>query len=142
MIFQECCRVKLDWDIELPYDLLNSWHKWVDNITTLNFKIPRCLRLDINCNSIELHTFVDGSETGYGAVSYFKFLNTNCTKTSFVASKSRLTPLNNSTLRTIPRIELGAAKLGVELSLKICEEIYFDVNKHYFWSDSTTVLRL
>ena len=140
-IFQECCIIKLDWDCELPLELLSSWHKFVNSIKSLNFSIPRCLRSDVNCNSIELHTFVDGSETGYGSVSYLRFLFNHHVDISFVASKSRLTPLNNSILKTIPRIELCAALLGVDLSLKICEELSFDVNKHYFWCDSSTVLR-
>ena len=69
-IIQECCRINLDWDSELPLDLLNPWHKFVNSIKSLNFTIPRCLRSGANCNSIELHTFVDCSETGYGSVSY------------------------------------------------------------------------
>ena len=48
-------------------ELLSSRHKFVSSIKSLNFSIPRCLRSDVICNSIELHTFVDGSQIGYGS---------------------------------------------------------------------------
>ena len=63
------------------------------------------------------------------------------TRVSLLASKVRLTPLNNSTLKTVPRIELCSAKLGVELVLKLVKELSFKINKVTYWSDSLTVLR-
>ena len=57
-----------------------------------------------------------------------------------VFSKTRLTPLNNTTLWTIPRIELCAAKLAVEIASILANEIEQPVDKKTFWTDSTTVL--
>ena len=69
---------------------------------------------------IEMHIFCDGSETAYGAVVYLLFTYPSSeTSTALVASKSRLTPLCNSTLKTVPRIELCSARLAVELTKKI-----------------------
>ena len=57
-------------------------------------------------------------------------------------SKSRLTPLDRKSLKTVPRIELNAAKLGVLLYEKIKEELPLqNVSSTYFWTDSKSTLQ-
>lgn len=144
-LFQEACRRRLDWDVTLPDDIAQAWRKWKANIVHLaEYAIPRCLKVKPNHESVELHIFTDGSETAYGSVAYLKFIYgplDSDVSVSLVASKSRLTPLNNSTLKTVPRIELCSAKLGVELSCKLKEEFTYKIDSEYFWTDSVTVLR-
>ena len=140
ILFQQSCKLKLDWDSKLPDDLITNWNKWIEDVNDLSlYSIPRCTK---HCptRSIELHTFCDGSVQAYGAVSYMRYVYENETiSVSMVASKSRLTPINNSTLKTIPRIELASAKLGIELSNKIKAELT-DLSSFYFYTDSTSVL--
>lgn len=141
-LFQEACKLKVDWDFILSESFQNAWKKWLYNIQQLNnYSIPRCLQFNISFNKVEMHIFVDGSETAYGTVAYCKFIydNNQC-NVSFLASKSRLTPLNNRTLKTVPRIELCSAKLGVELSMKLARELDYKFNNTFYYSDSTTVL--
>jgi len=57
-----------------------------------------------------------------------------------VLAKARLTPLNNNTHRTIPRIELNAAKLSVLLKQILETELDYRIDEEIFWTDSTTVL--
>ena len=144
-LFQESCRRKLGWDDPLPADLLKIWNDWVENIKQLvHYKVPRCLKLFAIHTCVELHMFCDGSLTAYGAVAYLKFRYADEAKdasVSLLASKSRLTPLCNSTLKTVPRIELCSAKLGVELVQKLKKEITYEITNEYYWSDSVTVLR-
>ena len=132
-IFQEACKLHLQWDGVLPASLQKSWKKWIENINCLtDFEVPRCMKRQEFHSRAELHTYADGSERAYGCVSYLKlFYEDGSVSTSLVASKSRLTPLNNSTLKTIPRIELSAAKLAVELSCKLVSELDIEV-KCYF----------
>lgn len=75
---------------------------------------------------------VDGSEPAYGSVGYFKFSWSNECICTIVMAKVRLTPLNRTSLKTIPHIELNAAKLDVYLYLKITSEIDFQSNSVYF----------
>ena len=86
--------------------------------------------------------FADGSEKAYGAVAYLRIEdveeNVRC---SFVMSKARLTPMNNKTLKTIPRVELNAAKLAVILAGILQQELKMNLHGVYFWSDSTAVLK-
>ena len=56
---------------------------------------------------------------------------------SFVISKTRLASIKTL---TIPRLELQAAVVTARLKTKILEEIDFEVNEMYFWSDSKIVL--
>ena len=46
-----------------------------------------------------------------------------------------------TTLKTIPKIELASAKLGVELSLALTRELDLPIEKEVFYSDSVDVLR-
>lgn len=88
-----------------------------------------------------MHTFADGSETAYGACTYLKFIyDDGNISTSLICSKSRITPLTRTVLRTIPRIELCSAKLAVELADKLSHELTYKISVRKFWSDSTTVL--
>ena len=128
-LFQEACRLKLSWDEILPQNIIESWNEWVNDLILLkSYNIERCMMSSINCNCTELHLFCDGSEQAYGAVAYLRFDYGAYIETSQVASKSRLTPLNNSTLKTIPRIELCSAKLAVELSLKLQKELQYKID--------------
>ncbi|XP_047741664.1 uncharacterized protein LOC125179586 [Hyalella azteca] len=144
-IFQESCRLHLDWDQPLPPELRQAWEDWLASLDSLSaYEIPRCLKFSVaprETISTELHTFCDGSETAYGAVCYLRFITFEGAFVSPpVFSKARLTPLGNKTLKTIPRIELCAAKLAVDVARCVQREIEFNLDKRYFWSDSTTVL--
>ena len=58
-------------------------------------------------------------------------------------AKTKLTPLNRSSLKTIPRIELNAAKMAVSLYLKLKQELCSDINidSVTFWTDSVATLQ-
>ena len=110
-IFQETCNLKLQWDDDLPKDLANKWHKWTSDIPLLcNYEVARCCKPKGTISSTELHLFSDGSKTAYGVIAYARFIMVDSTiHCAPLMAKARLIPLNNTTLRTIPRIELNAA---------------------------------
>ena len=95
----------------------------------------------VGCPNIELHIFCDGSLTAYGAVAYARFYNVDDVHCSLIMSKSRQTPINNNSLRTVPCIELNAAKLAVCLRIPVVNELRLEFGGEYFWSDSQTVLK-
>ena len=85
--------------------------------------------------------FMYGGEKAYGAVAYLRFWHADLeVSVKPLVSKSRLAPLNNTTLKTIPRIELCSAKLGVELAQKLLKELDFTISRCFYWNDSITVL--
>ena len=144
-IFQTACQSKLGWDDPLPSELNEAWNKWKTDIKNLNkFEIPRCYRTGIkNCKDQQLHIFTDGSLTAYGAVAYLRTSDEdNTVTTSIMAAKARLTPIDRNSLKTVPRIELNAAKIGVELYEKIRKETknVIKPERTVFWTDSTATL--
>lgn len=143
-IFQETCYAGLHWDDPLPMMLQESWKEWLKKIyVLLEYRIPRCFKLKYDVTSSQLHLFCDGSETAYAAVAYLRYADDNerAICSSFVMSKTRLVPLKGSALATIPRIELNGAKLAVQLQQIVTRQLGFTVNKMFFWTDSTTVLK-
>lgn len=141
LLFQEACCLRIHWDDELTVDILTRWSKWKESILELkHYEIKRCFKFRIDVHSYELNLFCNGSEKAYGAVAYVTCSYSNNSSSSLVASKSRLTPMNNTTLKTVLRIELAAAKLAIELYLEISSELEYNFSKTTFWSDSTNVL--
>ena len=144
-IFQLACSNNLNWDDQLPIDLFKKWEDWLQEIPTLDdFLVSRCYKIEAHePDEIQLHIFCDGSELAYAAVAYLRFSYKQLGKatTAFVLAKSRLVPLKTTAMVTVPRIELNAAKLAVTISLVLKSELQYKINKTFYWSDSTTVLR-
>ena len=142
-LFQETCRLKLDWDDVLPDDLNCKWQAWLREIPCLeNYVVQRCLKRDLNDTLfVDLHVFCDGSFTAYGAVAYARYVNIDgdvvC---SLIMSKTRQTPVGKSALKTVPRIELNAAKLAVIVAQTVKRESCLKFREEHYWSDSKTVL--
>ena len=87
----------------------------------------------------ELHNFADASQIAYGAVSYLRLVDVeeriHC---AFLIGKSRLAHLKPM---TVPRLELSAAVLAVQLDQTVREELDIPVSQSTFWTDSTCVLQ-
>ena len=108
IMFQQICKLSLDWDSALPDNLkqtffcLQSFLKENEQI-----EVPRYI-FDIDKNEsqfkIKLHGFSDASLQAYGAVIYSRCLSksSNIT-TNLIPSKSRAAPIKPT---TAPRLEL------------------------------------
>ena len=145
-LFQICCDLKLGWDESIPAQYEYQWNKYRIEIAQLNhFKLPRCYKS--SCSDVktaELHLFADGSNIAYGAVAYLRHTYiSDVISTSIVMAKSKLTPLNRTSLKTVPRIELNAAKLAVQLYETLNIELgeYMEIHSVKFWTDSRAVLQ-
>lgn len=141
ILIQDLTVRKLGWDEELSDTERSRWTKWKNELSVLeNFKTERCIQ-PIKCGvkKFQLHTFADASEYAYGAVTYLKTTdkngNTDC---ALVMAKSRLSPVHRV---TIPRLELAAATLAVQLENKIRKEIDLELEESLFWTDSKIVLQ-
>ena len=87
-----------------------------------------------------LHIFADTLSNAYGCAAYFRVVENNKAKVSFVIGKSRLAPLKEKRL-SIPKLELQATVTATRTKTKLLEETNFDVERIYFWSNSKTVLK-
>ena len=145
-INQELCRLKVDWNSELPRELSMRWKKWKEDLVNLrSYEMPRCLKPKGfgQIEQIELHHFADASqEHGYGTVSYLRFVNEKGEiHVSLVMGKSKVKPLNKAV--TVPKLELTAATLATRVNKTIMKELRgrLEINKVMYWTDSMIVLK-
>ena len=139
LIIQELWRRQIDWDEELPDEILQSWQSWKDGLNMPQvIAVPRWYGFHREeSQNVQLHVFCDASEVAYGAVAYLRTVTHGRITVSFVMSKTRLAPIKTL---TVPRLELQAAVTAIRLKSKILEEIDLNVDQTHLWSDSKIVL--
>ena len=130
-----------EWDQPLPVELKASWDNWCDSLVNLqNVQVPHAYSTipPKDATRVELHVFCDAYTRGIAAVAYFKvFLRDGTIEVSFVIGKAKLAPLHAN---TVPRLELCAAVLTVELGDLIKEEQAIELDSTTYYSDSKVVL--
>ncbi|XP_036345739.1 uncharacterized protein LOC118754983 [Rhagoletis pomonella] len=140
IILQEIWRSACGWDDRIPDEQFTKWLRWIRLIPKIeNMRIPRnYIRTEFDSPpQIELHTFVDASESSYAAVSYMRYSDGKIVDCAMVSSKTRVAPLK---VMSIPRLELKAALLGARLSKHVRESHSISIATSTYWSDSRTVL--
>ncbi len=137
MILQQLWRMGLGWDEELPAEVARQWEKWAGELELLpQLRIDRCLTGGA-VEEAELHVFCDASGRGYAAVAYLVTGKTGRRYARLVMSKAKVAPIKQL---SIPRLELMAALLGVELAEKIYVALSLPRDKVHYYTDSTNVL--
>lgn len=132
-----------DWDHPIPDDKQSEWVAWRSSLQVLKeVRIRRTycsMSLDASDGvRKELHVFSDASENAVAAVAYLKTITaTGKEEIGFVFGKSKLAPKHGN---TIPRLELCAAVLAVEIYEVISEELEIGFDSVRFYSDSKVVL--
>lgn len=105
------------WDEPLPEEQRLAWEAWCKALQALTLlRVPCCYTVasSTGVKKQELHTFCDASNNAIGAVSYLRTVQHNGSiQVSFVFGKAKLAP---SHATTIPRLELCAAALGIEIT--------------------------
>lgn len=139
MILQEIWTCGCGWDDELPDDIRKKSEIWLAEFQDLsNIEVPRSFGFDSSVQSTTLHTFVDASQEAYGAVVYVRNVHKDGEiRTHLVTAKTRVAPL---TAISIPRLELMAAVLGMDLTVRASNALSLDLKTTQFWSDSMNVL--
>ena len=136
ILFQKLCLDKIDWDSNLPKQLLGTWNSLLNDLKCLNnVKIPRCY-FRSRPVQFELHGFSDTSNRAYTGVVYIQSLyEDGGTDVRLVALKTRVAPLKR---QAISRLELLGALIlaGLVNSLDLTEGNV----KTVYWTDWTTAL--
>ena len=142
LLLQELCRKKLQWDEEISELEKKQWLRWLNDLSKLKeVKVGRCLKpRDFGViKTTELHLFSDGSRVGYGEVAYLRLVDykdrIHC---SFILGRARVAPIREI---TIPRLELSAAVVSVQLRESIQRELDMKLDRVMFWTDSKSVLK-
>ncbi|XP_058828364.1 uncharacterized protein LOC131688208 [Topomyia yanbarensis] len=141
MIIQDLWRLGCDWDEEINDQSYRKWTQWLALLPIVEgIKIPRFYFKDILPlvpNALQLHIFVDASESAYGCVAFLRTMTPNGPHSVLVMAKTKVAPLKQL---TIPRLELQAAVLGSRLFKTIKESHTVEIKQCFMWTDSSTVL--
>ena len=143
LILQSLWEKGLDWDEPIDEDDLREWQQWVTELQELsNVELKRCFwPAGFKTVRFVLHTFADSSERAYGAVCYLQMISdTGEIHVGIVMSKTRVAPVKRHCL-TLPRLELQAAVLAVDVHDVVVRELDLPIADSYFWSDSMIVLQ-
>ncbi|XP_063901935.1 uncharacterized protein LOC135121564 [Zophobas morio] len=138
IVIQRLWMLKIGWDEPVPETIQQTWQNLLRTFGSLNqINIPRNI-IQINRIAIEMHGFGDASQVAYGAAVYLRVTDSSeNSQTHLIAAKSRIAPLKTITL---PRLELSAALLLTRLMNVVSQALHMEINRKYFWSDSTIVL--
>ncbi|KAJ8369941.1 hypothetical protein SKAU_G00099690 [Synaphobranchus kaupii] len=130
-----------DWDTPLQEEKLQEWEVWRNSLQELQqLHIPRRYTSNSlsNAKCTELCVFSDASTKAIAAVAYLKAIDEHGkSDVGFVLGKAKLAPLSDP---TIPRLELCAAVLAVEMAELILEELDLKPDAVHFYCDSKVVL--
>lgn len=139
-MFQSLCRLKCEWDENLPEFVQTQWTRWLTDLPIIDtLELPRCIKpLHFAYTKAQIHVFADASEKQYGSVAYIRLENEHgeihC---NFLMAKVKLAPLKST---TIPRLELMAAVEAVKLDNLLTRELNIPLTESVFWTDSSIVL--
>ena len=141
LMLRELVQQKADWDDPVPEEMRPRWEKWRAELKDLEkLEAQRCVKPPNfgELKSAEIHSFADASQFAVGQVSYLRLVNEDDQiHVSFLMGKARVAPLK---LVSIPRLELTAAVISVNVAQELSREIDLDVDATVYYSDSTVVL--
>ena len=138
LLIQSVWRKAIGWDECIDDELFEKWRLWMKMLLQIeDIRIPRCYQSLNHVSSVEMHTFVDASESAYSAVIYFRFISEDQCQVSLITSKTRVAP--NKPL-SVPRLELLAGVLGARLASNVSKAHRIKIDRRFYWSDSRTVL--
>ncbi|XP_028996228.1 uncharacterized protein LOC114849211 isoform X1 [Betta splendens] len=139
-IVRELSSEERDWDAPLPVGKEKMWVSWRDSLKVLKgLQVPRCYSPGSlkSTEKKELCIFSDASIVAIGAVAYLHTVDSEGHHVGFVMGKSKLAP---RPAHTVPRLELCAAVLAVEIFELIRDELDVKVDNVKFFTDSKIVL--
>ncbi|XP_075533172.1 uncharacterized protein LOC142566217 [Dermacentor variabilis] len=130
-----------DWDTPLSDEKKQRWDEWKNSLQTLQHLHVRRTYTPVStleAGSRDIHVFSDASTRAVAAVAYLRVTDKQGDRhVGFVMGKAKLAPQPE---HTIPRLELCAAVLAVEMTDSILRELGFRPNSVTFYTDSKVVL--
>ena len=139
LLLRDLTKQAEDWGSPLPGNREAEWTRWRDSLKDLQeLQIPRTYTSFSPSSTLlkELCVFADASTMAIAAVAYLK-ATTGHTEVGFIFGKAKLAPQPDL---SIPRLELCAAVLAVEIAELIVGEMDLEVDCITYYSDSKVVL--
>ncbi|VDI29008.1 Hypothetical predicted protein [Mytilus galloprovincialis] len=130
----------VDWDQPLTDETADEWKSWRDTLIAIEtLRIPRTYVPYLSKTATkELHVFSDASEKAIAAVAYLRTTDSSGEPNiGFILGKAKVAPTSG---HTIPRLELSAAVLAVEITQTIMDNLDLHIDTVKFYTDSKVVL--
>ncbi|XP_071166204.1 uncharacterized protein [Mytilus edulis] len=134
----------LSWDSigtqPLTDETADEWKSWRDTIIPIEtLRIPRTYVPYLSKPATkELHVLSDASEKAIAAVAYLRTTDSSGEPNiGFILGKAKVAPTSG---HTIPRLELSAAVLAVEITQTIMDNLDLHIDTVKFYTDSKVVL--
>ncbi|XP_072516499.1 uncharacterized protein [Salminus brasiliensis] len=141
LLLRELSSVCSEWDVPLPENKHEEWNRWLESLQELKeLHIPRTYSSFSlsSAQCTEVCIFSDASVKAIAAVAYLKVTDQDGhTEVGFLLGKTKLAPQPEL---TVPRLELCAAVLAVEIAELIVKEIDLKPSAIRFYTDSKVVL--
>ncbi|XP_073449004.1 uncharacterized protein [Aquarana catesbeiana] len=130
-----------EWDTPLPKEKEMQWKLWKDSLIELEQLIIQRSYVPVSLSATkqrELCVFSDASTMAIAAVAYLRVMDfEGQSYAGFIMGKSKLAP---RPAHTVPRLELCAAVLAVEMADLIVAELDIEIHAVMFYTDSKIVL--
>ena len=141
LFLRDILKESSDWDAPLQEEKRDEWETWRDSLVQLEkLSIPRSY-FGVALSEIsrsELHIYSDASEKNIAAAAYsVGFKDGSVESKRLVLGKAKVAPKSG---HTIPRLELCAAVLAVEVFKTIREHLKLTFEEVFFFTDSKVVL--
>ena len=138
-LMQQTWVAGVDWDDQLPNDIMQAWMVWREDFKALDeIQLPRCVLASGDSREFQLHVFTDASEIAFGAVAYSRVVDVHDNiNVQLLAAKTKVAPVKTVSL---PRLELCAAQLGIRLLHSITGALRVQPDAIFAPTDSTVVL--
>ncbi|XP_046553577.1 uncharacterized protein LOC124263006 [Haliotis rubra] len=140
ILLRELISGSKDWDEPLPSEHEPKWMAWKELLGRLEtLTVPRMYLPGVDYSGPkEVHIFSDSSEKAIAAVAYMRSANpVDQGNLGFIIGKAKVAP---TTGHTIPRLELCAAVLAVEIGELVSEQLDIPLNCFHFYTDCRVVL--
>lgn len=138
ILMQKLWLLPIGWDDKVPMEIKTEWHTFRNQLPECaQIKIPRWTGYSSKNQNTSIHGFADASEEAYAAVVYLRTEIHNKIHISLIAAKTKVAPLKK---RTIPHLELSAARLLAELVEKVQKALQIENIAINAWTDSMVVL--
>ncbi|XP_055936577.1 uncharacterized protein LOC129966192 [Argiope bruennichi] len=138
-LLQECWKLGLSWDAELPLLITERFERWKMKLPKLNdLEIPRCVREDFAEDSkFSIHVFCDASQSAYATCIFLRAESADSTSCQLIQARNRVAPLKKI---SIPRLELLSCTIGARLAKATISELGLENIPIFYWSDSMNAL--
>ena len=124
------------WDEQVSPEDEIAFKDWASELSHMNKMTLKSNYLSENIEVLDLHVVADASLDAMCMVAYFRDQQTE--ELAYVVGKCRVAPMKQ---QSIPCLELQAPMYGTRLKQLIVDEHDDEIERTFFWTDSTTVLQ-